>query len=269
LGKEDNCQIGMYLGYSTQKGHTLVDRAIYMPKEWCEDPAKRLKCHVPEGVKFRPSWEVGTDLIAQHGRELPHRWIVGDEEFGKSGDCRERLRIQGETYVLTIGSNRLIRPIDERLPKHVRKKGGAKKPAFRQVQKWAAALPANRFRSVWIRDGEKAEIEVLALIVRVQTKHKARVGPTENLLVTKQRGVSPDWHFWLTNDTGSALEDLVRVAAARQTIEQDFERAKGDVGMADYEVRSWVGWHHHMTLVLMALFFLVLEQRRLGKKLQR
>jgi hypothetical protein len=133
------------------------------------------------------------------------------------------------------------------------------------VKRWVDALPANRFRSVWIRDGEKGPVEVLALVERVQTKHKGRVGGEETLLVTKHRGSSPEWQFWLTNGDAS-LEELVRVAASRHTIEEDFERAKGEAGMAHYEVRSYVGWHHHMTLVVMALFFLVLEQRGIAKK---
>jgi len=264
LGKQDNCQVGMYLGYVTRKGHTLVDHELVVPKEWCEDAGKRVKCDVPSDLVFRPSWEVATDMLARHGSELPHRWVVADEEFGKSGDFRERMRKQGEHYVATVAANRLIRLIDPPL-RCSRRTGKPKKPAFQQVQKWASALPANRFRSVWIRDGEKGPIEVLALIVRVQVKHKGRIGEAETLLVTKQRGPTPDWHFWLTNGE-APLEEFVRVAAARHTIEEDFGRAKGDAGMEDYEVRSYVGWHHHMTLVLMALFFLVLEQRGIAKK---
>jgi SRSO17 transposase len=266
VGKKDNCQVGMYLGYATSKGHTLVDHELLVPRDWCEDAGKRLKCDVPPELAFRPSWEVATDMLARHGKELPHRWVAADAEFGKSGDFRARMRIQGEQYVAGIPTNRLIRPLNAPF-RHSREKGksGKKKPLFRQVKRWVDALPANRFRSVWIRDGEKGPVEVLALVERVQTKHKGRVGGEETLLVTKHRGSSPEWQFWLTNGDAS-LEELVRVAASRHTIEEDFERAKGEAGMAHYEVRSYVGWHHHMTLVVMALFFLVLEQRGIAKK---
>jgi SRSO17 transposase len=264
LGKQENCQIGMYLGYATGKGHTLVDRELVVPKEWCDDPAKRLKCGVPPGLAFRPSWKVATDMLARHAAELPHRWVVADEEFGKSGDFRQQMRTQGEQYIAAIAANRLIRSINSPF-RRSRTKGREKKPAFQQVMKWAVALPPNRFRAVWIRDGEKAPIEVLALTERVHVKHKGRIGEVETLLVTKQRGATPDWHFWLINGD-APLEDLVRVAAARHTIEEDLQRAKGEAGMAHYEVRSYVGWHHHMTLVLMALHFLLLEQRRIAKK---
>jgi SRSO17 transposase len=265
LGKQDNCQLGMYLGYATSKGHTLVDHELVVPKEWCEDAVKRLKCDVPAELVFRPSWEVATDMLARHGSELPHGWVVADGEFGKSGDFLERMRKQGERYLAGIAANRLIRPIDVpfvRSPKD----GKPRKSAFQQVKEWASALPANRFRSVWIRDGEKGPIEVLALIERVQVMHEGRIAMNvETLVVTKQRGVSPEWHFWLTNGEAS-LDEFVRAAATRHTIEEDLARAKGQAGMADYEVRSYVGWHHHMTLVLMAQFFLLLEQRRIAKK---
>jgi len=264
LGKKENCQVGMFLGYVTRKGHTLVDRELIVPKEWCDDPEKRLKCRVPPALVFRPSWEIATDMLARHGAELPHRWVVADADFGKSGAFRERMRKQGEQYVTAIAKNRLIRSINSPF-RRSRKKGRESKPAFQQVVKWAAALPTNRFRAVWIRDGEKAPIEVLALVEKVQVKHKGRVGPVETLLVTRHRGATPEWCFWLVNGE-APLEELVRVAAARHFIEEDFERAKGEVGMAHYEVRSYVGWHHHMTLVLMALHFLLREQRRIAQK---
>lgn len=264
LGKKENCQVGMYLGYVTRRGHTLVDRELVVPKEWCDDPARRAKCYVPRDLVFRPSWEVATDMLARHGAELPHKWVVADADFGKSGDFRARMSAQGEQYLAAVATNRLIRPVSSPF-RRSRKRGRARKPHFQQVVKWAAALPANRFRAVWIRDGEKAPIEVLALVERVQVKHKGRVSGVETLLVTKHRGASPEWTFWLTNGD-APLEELVRVAAARHFIEEDFERAKGEAGMTHYEVRSYVGWHHHMTLVLMALHFLLREQRRIAQK---
>jgi SRSO17 transposase len=83
-------------------------------------------------------------------------------------------------------------------------------------------------------------------------------------VVTRTPGSRPKYRYWLSNDQEASLEQMVVAAAQRHWIEQAFERAKGEVGLADYEVRSWVGWHHHMTLALLALFFLVLEQRRVG-----
>lgn len=151
LGKQENCQIGMYLGYATRKGHTLVDHELVVPKEWCEDAGKRMKTGIPSTLVFRPSWEVATDMLARHGSELPHKWVVADEEFGKSGDFRSRMREQGERYVSGIASNRLIRPVHEPLRRSRKSElpgGKSKKPAFQQVMQWASALPANRFRSV-------------------------------------------------------------------------------------------------------------------------
>ncbi|HEV2018481.1 MAG TPA: transposase, partial [Gemmatimonadaceae bacterium] len=98
LGKTENCQVGMYLGYATSKGHTLIDHELVVPKEWCEDAGKRVKCDVPAKLAFRASWEVATDMLARHGSELPHKWVVADAEFGKSGDFLKRMAKQGEHY---------------------------------------------------------------------------------------------------------------------------------------------------------------------------
>jgi SRSO17 transposase len=110
-------------------------------------------------------------------------------------------------------------------------------------------------------------LEVDALSVPVQAKLRTRVGPRERLLVTRSCGATPEWKCWITNAADTVrTEALVRVAAQRHRIEECFERAKGEAGLAHYEVRSWLGWHHHMTMSLLALWYLTHHQRRLGEK---
>jgi len=267
LGKRENCQKGVYLSYSSPRGHTLVSSELYLPEEWAKDSTRRTKCHVPEELEFRTSWQIADDWLLAHAHEFPHAWIVGDEELGKSGGFRKQLRRRKERYLLSIQGRRTIRVVNSRYPKG-RKAGGhgrRRLPAFEQAQKWAEKLPLSAWKRVWVRDGEKGPIEVYALQRKVQTKSDNRIDAVEKLLVIRTIGPRPEYRFWLSNDQErTPLEELVRVAAERHRIEEDFQRGKGEVGMADYEVRSWVGFRHHMTMVLLALFFLVLEKRRLG-----
>lgn len=257
LGKEENCQSGVFLSYASPKGHTLIARELYLPEEWAEDRTRRRECHVPDEVQFRKSWQIADDWLLAHAHELPHRWILGDEGLGKSGDFRANLHRRGEHYLLQVQGARTIRIVGRRQPK--------KCPAFQGVGSWAEALPASAWKRFKVRAGEKGWIEQYALRRTVQTQSHGRIYPhIETLVVTKTPGPRPEYRFWLSNDPAASLGQMVEAAAQRHWIEQAFERAKSEVGLADYEVRSWVGWHHHMTLALLALFFLVLEQRRVG-----
>ena len=268
LGKEENCQSGVFLSYSSPKGNALVGRELYLPKEWADDPERRKECHVPEEVEFRKSWQIADDWLMTHGHQFPHEWILADEGLGKSGEFRSSLRRRGERYLMQIQARRTVRIINSRYPKGRRKggKGRRRMDPCRQVAEWAKALPPSAWTKVYVRAGEKQPIEQYALRRKVHTKSKGRFYPhVETLLVTKTPGPKPEYRYWLSNDEGKQpLEEVVWVASQRHWIERDFQRAKGEVGLADYEVRSWVGWHHHMTLAMLALFFLTLEQRRLG-----
>lgn len=267
LGKKENCQSGVFISYLSPKGHALVARELYLPKEWAEDPERRKECHVPEEVEFRTSWKIADEWLLANAHEFLHEWIVGDGELGKSGDFRTSLRRRGEHYLLQIQASRTIRVINKRYPKgkRVAGKGRRRQPPFQGVGEWAKKLPASAWRRFYVRAGEKGPIEVYGVRRRVQTRSKGRIYPhVETLVVTKTPGPKPEYHYWVSNNDEAPLEDMVCVGAKRHWVENDLQRAKGEVGFADYEVRSWVGWYHHMTLALLALFFLVLEHRRLG-----
>jgi SRSO17 transposase len=266
LGKEDNCQVGVFMTYVSKKGHALVDRRLYLPKEWAASKALREKCFVAADVKYRSSWQIADDMLMAHGAQLPHEWVIGDEEFGRIGPFRESLRSRKERYLLSIACNTLVQDLEADPLPRARTGRPRKGPPYRRVDEWAKALPDKQWKRVHVRDGEKAPIELLAVTLKV---HARKQSGDERLLVTKTRGKSPEYRYWITNELNANLVELVRVAAERHWVEQDFQRAKGQVGLHHYEVRSWVGWHHHMTLGILALFFLTLEQRRAGGKNQR
>jgi SRSO17 transposase len=270
LGKTDSCQVGVYLGYQTAKGHTLVAHRLYLPKDWAADPTRRSKCHVPEGVEYRSSWQIADDLLVAHAHELPHRWIVSDEEFGRIGPFRAKLRARGEKYVLSFDATTSFEDLSLAPPEW---KGRGRKPKYRpfiQAKDWAKQQ--KKWARIWVRDGEKEPVEFDAVSANIRARSQTR-GKTpatdradERLVVLRTTGSRPEYRYWVTNDLETSLEELVRVTARRHWIEDDFGRAKGRVGLGHYELRSWVGWHHHMTLACLALFFLALEQRRAGGK---
>ena len=266
LGKQENCQRGIFLAYAAPRGYAPLDRRLYLPKDWADDPTRRAKCHVPEGVEFREGWRIAAELIERAGPGLPHARVVGDDEFGRPARFRARLREHGERYVLDVPSDTIVRDLE--YPRPPSRRAGHGRPRavpFRRVDAWAAGQPEGRWARLTIRAGEKGPLRVDAITVRVRTKLETRPGPEERLVVMRTVEAEPETHSALSDAAADVpLEELVRARSSRHRIEEVFEAAEGEVGLAQYEVRSWVGWHHHITLSLLALWFLCCERRRLG-----
>jgi SRSO17 transposase len=259
LGKIDNCQVGVFVAYASCKGHAPLDRRLFLPEDWANDPVRRKLCHVPEHIVFQEKWRMALDLI-ERCRTVPHRWVAADDEFGRASAFRGWLRLHDELYVVDVPCNTLVREITQR--------SHGRMPAFEQAQAWAARQPARRWKTITVRQGEKGPIKVQALHARVQTKDEdGRVGTVETLVVTRTLDQDKRTTYHLSNAPSTTkLWQLVYVGSRRHVIEEVLQEGKGEVGLGHYEVRSWVGWHHHMTLSLLALWFLALERRRVGKK---
>jgi SRSO17 transposase len=268
LGKKDNCQIGVFLAYVSDKGHAPLDRRLYLPEDWVDDPIRRKECHVPADVTYRKTWEIAHDLLKRSSSGLPHRWVVGDDEFGRASEFRAALREEKRRYVLDVPCNTNVRDLDGHCPpRKDGHKGPKRKPPFVRADSWARALPEGRWTRLTVCPGSKGPLEVEAVAARVRAKLGGRIGPEERLLVIRTVGPRPEWTYCLSHPASEEpLAELVRARSCRHRIEEMFQRAKGEVGLAHYEVRSWVGWHHHVTLSLLASWFLVVERRRLGGK---
>jgi SRSO17 transposase len=266
LGKVDNCQVGVFLAYAAPRGCALVDCQLYLPAEWAADGQRRQQCYVPDAVRFRESWRIALDLLDRARAEVAGRWVVGDDEFGRCTALRAGLRLRRLRYVLDVPSNTLVRDVSERLP--AAQPGGQRRlPAFERVDAWVARQPAGRWRQVRLRDGEKGPLSVKVLLATVQTKEaEGRVGGTERLVVLRTCEAKPRTWYTLSNAREAQRAELAGVHGSRHRVEELLGQGKGEVGLGHYEVRSWVGWHHHMTLSLLALWFLQLERLRLGKK---
>ena len=264
LGKVDNCQVGVFLIYACRQGHAPLDRRLYLPEEWDEDADRREECHVPEEVHYQERWRMALALLDRCG-DIPHAWVTGDDEFGRASEFRAELRQREERYVLDVPCNTLVRDLEVRPPRRKRKRGRKRKTPFERVDEWAKRQPASRWKRMLVRAGEKGPLEVEAITVRVQTKQEGRVGPEERLLIERTVEEEPQTSYHLSNAGGGVkLEELVRGRSERHRVEEVFREGNGEVGLDHYEVRSWVGWLHHMTLSLLALWFLALERGRVG-----
>jgi SRSO17 transposase len=266
LGKQDNCQLGVFLAYAAPGGSAPLDRRLYLPKDWADDPARRAKCHVPEGVEFQESWRIAVDLLERCRKDLPHAWVTGDDEMGRPAQFRGWLRRHDERYVLDVPCNTNVRDLECRRPPRRRAGRGRKREVpFRRADAWVARQPDSRWTRLTVRDGERGPLQVDAMTVRVRTKDERRIGPEERLVVMRTVEAAPRTDYSLSNVGPEVpLSELVRVRFTRHRIEEVFGAAKGEVGLGQYEVRSWVGWHHHMTLSFLALWFLILERIRFG-----
>jgi SRSO17 transposase len=270
LGKVDNCQVGIYMGYASGKEHALVDTRLYMPKQWAKDKARRKKCGVPKDIRYQTRHELALDMLKNNGKYLPHVWIAGDDEMGRSSRFRRDLRVLGERYLLAVPSNTGIRDLDS-APAAYGGRGQPPKQPFQRMDRWRDSLGDDAWTKVDIRDAEKGPF-VLGIAKRrvVARTERGRYDSTEELLVVT-RSVDESgqvkYDYYLSNaDPEVSLQEVARVVKAAHRVEDAIKRAKSESGLSDYEVRTWTGWYHHQTLSLIATWFLILETLR-GKKI--
>lgn len=264
LGKTDNCQVGVFLAYSSGKGKALVDARLYLQKERANDAEHRKQTHIPDEVTFQEKWRLGLDLLAKSSGRLPHGWVCADDEFGRVAEFRASLRAAREHYVLDVPCNTLIRDWS------AESAGPEAIPEWERVDEWAKSQPEDRWRRVRVKDGTKGPLWVWVLEAAVETTGgEGADSAMERLAVIRSEGEETRiWYTLCDQGFDVGTEVVVRVHAARHGIEELFEEGNEEVGLDQYEVRSWLGWAHHMTLSMLALWFLQLQKARLGKKLR-
>src|SRR5437899_1487589 len=265
LGKIENCQVGIYLGYVSRRDHALVDFRLFLPQEWAKRKRRREKAGVPKEIRFQTRHELMLEMLDEHGSVLPHAWIAGDDELGRSSWFREQLRERNERYLLAVPSNTLVRDLKAPEPPSTPGQGPRKAP-FQRVERWCAALPAAAWQEIEVRDGEQGPLVVQAVWTLVQARREGKVSDVpETLVVFREKQSDGTWkHDYLLSNAWvtTPLKEFARVFKAEHRIEECLQRAKGEAGLADYQVRTWDGWHHHQILALLATWFLTQETRR-------
>src|SRR3982751_293521 len=205
FGKVDNGQVGIFMGYVSHREHALVDVRLYLPTEWATDKKRRKRCGVPNEVRYRTRHELALEMLREKGDLLPHAWVAGDDEMGRSSRFRADLRAVGERYLLAVPSNTTIRDLDGEAPCGSDPERRLKRP-FEQVRAWALAQPEPAWRRIEGRGGEKGPLVVDLVRTRVVAKtDRGRIGPEELLVVLRTR-----------EDDGTGLDDYYRSNAASE-----------------------------------------------------
>jgi SRSO17 transposase len=251
-GRIENCQIGVFVGYASHQGRAFLDRELYLPQEWVQDPARRDEAGVPPEVRFATKPELARQMLARaFAAGVPAAWVSGDEIYGDDGAFRHWLMAGNHPYVLAVSAH------------HPIWRAGRQERADRFI----AALPAEAWAPLSAGTGSQGER--LYDWACIQLPYESAVGTAHWLLARRSlsdptalayyRGCAP---------VDTPVADMVRVAGMRWAIEGSFEDAKGAVGLDHYEVRKWTAWYRHITLALLAHAYLEVTRHHAeaGKK---
>jgi len=257
LGKKENCQVGVFLLGATPAGNALLDHQLYLPKDWAEDSARRKKTRVPAEITFQTKPEIAAALVARS--TVVFDWVTADEEFGRDGAFLDALEERQQRYLLEV-------PCDTTVwtEKPMRQTPDA---FVSQVRHLAATLPAGAWQLIKLREGAKGPLAFEFARPRVWSVRHRHAGPPLWLLIRRSLERVPEVKYYLSNAApDTPLRPMAEVTGVRYRVEEFFEDAKGQLGMAQYEARSWTSWHHHMSLVALAHLYVTQTRRDLKRK---
>ena len=235
-GRIENAQVGVFLAYASRHGTAFLDRALYLPKEWTDDRDRCKKAGIPEATAFATKPQLAQQMLARAFKAgVPVAWVTGDEVYGSDGSLRRWLEEEKRPYVLAVRANQYVWV------------------GFREstVAALAKALPKRAWHKITIAAGSKGPRRYAWAWVPINHA----LGPKWQrwLLIRKSLDQDEELAYYLAaGPARTTLTRLAKTAGARWSIEGGFETAKQEVGLADYEVRSWTGWHRHITLSLLA-----------------
>jgi len=271
VGKIANGQVGVYLGYASRKGYSLIEGQLFLPDEWFDEThvEKCRACGVPEGLVYQTKPEIGLKLVEKAIQRgvLPFQWVAADELYGDAPAFRDGIAALNKWYFTEIKSNTpvwSIRPEVHvpgwkghgRYPTRLRLRHPSDRPTL--VNELAAGIPKEGWTRATIKEGSQGPIICDFAFLRLNESRKNLPGPEVWLIIRRNLEDPSIIKFYFSNAPAETpVIEFVRISGMRWPIESIFEEAKGEVGLDHYEMRSWLGWHHHMLLVSLAHYFLV------------
>jgi SRSO17 transposase len=268
LGKEENCQVGVFLVGVTPSGTALLDHQLYLPQEWAQEATRREETRVPSEVAFQTKPQIAATLLART-RDTGHvrfDWVIADETYGQNGEFLDALEAAGQRYVVEVPVTTTVWTVDPagQIPPYGgtgRRPSRPRRDEVRSVKQVADALPPDAWRAMQLREGAKGPLVFEFAAVRVWSVRHRGPGPAVWLVLRRSLGPKAELQYYISNaDEQTPLEEMALVTGSRWRVEEFFEDGKGDFGMADYESRSWTSWHHHMSLVALAHLFVTLTK---------
>jgi SRSO17 transposase len=277
LGKVANCQLGIFVAYVSEQGHALVDKRLYLPREWTDDPDRCRAAGVPETVGYQSIAELGLSMLhqARTAGHLMGRWVTADEAYGKVPTLRDTLDDDEWLYVLEVPCSQPVfaHPAKTevpawsgrgRQPTKLRLVDGESGP--QAVEAVAASLAAEDWHLLTVAEGAQGPRIHLFAARRVWESREGLPG-RECWLVLRRNPDDSEPKYYLSNaPADTPLLTLAQVGAKRWPIETEFQLEKNETGLDEYEVRSWQGWHHHITMALLAGILLLSLQQEWGEK---
>ena len=275
LGKVANCQAGMFLAYVSPLGRALVDKGLYLPESWTSDPERCAAAGVPEerrGYKSKTALALAMLEWALERGHLKAQWVAADDAFGMSPSFRESLAALGVSYVLDVPAGFTVWPVEPEWTTPVyRGRGGPPKPRLKAgqrqtMQERSFELPEDAWREITVAQGSQGPRSYLFSAQRVRPTSRRRPGEIHWAVYRRNLDGSEPRYYLSNAPEDTPLETLAYVGGSRWRIETEFETEKSDVGMDEYETRTWAGWHHHVALCLLAGAFLLSLQQAWGEK---
>ena len=275
LGKVANCQAGMFLAYVSPLGRALVDKRLYLPESWTSDKDRCAAAGVPEEKRgYRSKTELALEML-QRAVEQGHLragWVAADDAFGMSPSFREGLAALGMCYVLDVPAGFTVWPVEpERTSPVYRGRGGPPKPRLvagqrRTMGERSAELPAEAWREIRVAEGSQGPRSHEFSAQQVRPTSRRKPGDIHWAIYRRNLDGSEPRYYLSNAPEDTPLETLAYVGGSRWRIETEFETEKSDVGLDEYETRTWAGWHHHVALCLLGGAFLLSLQQAWGEK---
>jgi SRSO17 transposase len=258
LGKKENCQVGVFLLGATPAGTALLDHQLYLPEAWAGDEKRRKKTRVPEEIAFQTKPQIAAALLGRS--TVRFDWVIADVEFGRDGDFLDALELAGQQYLVEIPCDTTVwteRPVHTTPDAYVW-----------QVRLLADTLPDKAWQTIQLREGAKGPLVFQFARLRVWSVRHRHAGPPLWLVFRRSLERSPEVKCYLSNAAPDMpLKPMALVTGVRWRVEEFFEDGKGELGMAEYEARSWTSWHHHMSLVALAHLFVAQTRRDVKRKI--